>query len=334
MIADERSAHGTPTEAGPQPGRSDRAFTRIGVDAVPDAKTILKIAQALGPDVITDLHQRVVDVAKRAGVTQGRRFRIDTAVVETNIHYPTDSTLLQDGVGTLTRTMARAATALGDDTVHVRDRRRSVVRRCLAIRVQSRSPKTRPALIRSYRRLMAITRAVQHNAATMIRRIGQRVRTARGGVAATLVTTQRRLQQLRPLIDRVLAQTRARLLGGDTHVSDKVLSTPGRGSAIIAPHGYKQRRAPSGRPVDRLGHGRDDGGAAAGRQRAVAAPVVVWRRRAQSRCLRPTDRLPRGTPGRRAVFPWVRDQPADVLGRQPERRREAGAAWRACLAFF
>jgi IS5 family transposase len=51
-----------------------RAFTRIGVDAVPDAKTILKIAKALGPAVITDLHQRVVDVAKRAGVTHGRRF--------------------------------------------------------------------------------------------------------------------------------------------------------------------------------------------------------------------------------------------------------------------
>jgi IS5 family transposase len=37
-----------------------RAFTRIGVDAVPDAKTILKIANALGPEVITDLHQRIV----------------------------------------------------------------------------------------------------------------------------------------------------------------------------------------------------------------------------------------------------------------------------------
>ncbi len=86
-----------------------RAFTRIGVDAVPDAKTILKIAKALGPEVITDLHQRVVDVAKRAGVTHGRRFRIDTTVVETNVHYPTDSTLLQDGVRVLTRAMQRAS---------------------------------------------------------------------------------------------------------------------------------------------------------------------------------------------------------------------------------
>ena len=90
-----------------------RAFTRIGVDAVPDAKTILKIAKALGPEVITDLHQRVVDVAKRAGVTHGRRFRIDTTVVETNVHYPTDSTLLQDGVRVLTRAMQRASAAVG-----------------------------------------------------------------------------------------------------------------------------------------------------------------------------------------------------------------------------
>jgi Transposase domain (DUF772) len=40
----------------------------------------------------------VLEVAKRAGVTHGRRFRIDTTVVETNVHYPTDSSLLQDGV--------------------------------------------------------------------------------------------------------------------------------------------------------------------------------------------------------------------------------------------
>ena len=91
-----------------------RAFTRVGVDAVPDAKTILKIAKVLGPDVITDLHQRVVDVAKRAGVTHGRRFRIDTTVVETQVHYPTDSTLMQDGTRVLTRTLQNASRALGD----------------------------------------------------------------------------------------------------------------------------------------------------------------------------------------------------------------------------
>ena len=107
-----------------------RAFTRIDAEEVPDAKTILKIAQALGPEVIEQLHRQVLEVAKRAGVTHGRRFRIDTTVVETNVHYPTDSSLLQDGVRVLTRTMQRAGAVLGDATA-VRDRRRSIARRCL-----------------------------------------------------------------------------------------------------------------------------------------------------------------------------------------------------------
>jgi IS5 family transposase len=46
----------------------------------------------------------VVQIARAGGVVPGRRMRVDTTVVETNIHYPTDSTLLGDGVRVLTRT--------------------------------------------------------------------------------------------------------------------------------------------------------------------------------------------------------------------------------------
>src|SRR5688572_13670345 len=160
-----------------------RAFTRIDAGEVPDAKTILKIAGALGPDVIAQLHRQVVDVAKRAGVTRGRRFRIDTTVVETNVHYPTDSSLLRDGVRVLTRTMQRASAALGDAPGRVRNRLRSVGRRVLIIGRQARSPETREALVDSYRQLMATTRAVVREATTMVRRISQRVRNASPSVA-------------------------------------------------------------------------------------------------------------------------------------------------------
>src|SRR5215475_11375540 len=92
---------------------------------------ILKIARALGPAVIEQLHRQVVEVAKRAGVTHGRRFRIDTTVVETNVHYPTDSTLMQDGVRALTRTMHRGCAALGEPQTQIRNRLRSVGRRVI-----------------------------------------------------------------------------------------------------------------------------------------------------------------------------------------------------------
>ena len=145
-----------------------RMFTRIDAGDVPDAKTILKIARALGPEVIEQLHRQVVEVAKRAGVTHGRRFRVDTTVVETNVHYPTDSTLLRDGIRVLTRTMQRASTALGDPSGRIRNRLRSVTRRVLIIGYEARSPKTRDALVRSYRTLMATTRAVLRDTATMV----------------------------------------------------------------------------------------------------------------------------------------------------------------------
>lgn len=201
-----------------------RAFTRIDAGEVPDAKTILKIAGALGPDVIEQLHRQVVDVAKRAGVTHGRRFRIDTTVVETNVHHPTDSTLLQDGVRVLTRTLQRASTALGDQPGRVRNRLRSVTRRALAIAYQARSPKTRDALVTSYRKLLAATRAVLRDTATMVWRLGHRIGTASPQVQPMLQRAQDQLQEMRPLVQRVVDQTRARVLGGDTHVPNKVLS--------------------------------------------------------------------------------------------------------------
>jgi IS5 family transposase len=218
-----------------------RAFTRIDAGDVPDAKTILKIARVLGPAVIEQLHRQVIEVAKRAGVTHGRRFRIDTTIVATNVHYPTDSTLLQDGMRVLTRTMQRASTALGDRSRHIRNRLRSVTRRVLIIGYEARSPKTRAALVKSYRKLMATTRAVLRDAATMVRRLGHRVRMASPQVRPMLQRAQDQLQAMRPLVQRVVDQTRARIVGGDTHVPDKVLS-------VFEPHTETIRKGKISKP--------------------------------------------------------------------------------------
>ena len=218
-----------------------RMFTRIDAGDVPDAKTILKIARALGPEVIEQLHRQVVEVAKRAGVTHGRRFRIDTTVVATNVHYPTDSTLLQDGVRVLTRTMQRASAAMGDRRGRVRNRLRSVTRRVLTIAYEARSPKTRDALVKSYRTLLVTTRAVLRDAATMVRRLGQRVRTANRQLRPSLQRAQDQLHAMRPLVQRVIAQTRARILRGDTHVPDKVLS-------VFEPHTETIRKGKMSKP--------------------------------------------------------------------------------------
>src|SRR5258708_210761 len=83
------------------------AFTRIGDEKVPDAKTLARLGQMMGGEALEELHQRIAQCAQKTGVVGRRKLRVDTTVVETNIHYPTDSSLLGDGTRVLTRTMKK-----------------------------------------------------------------------------------------------------------------------------------------------------------------------------------------------------------------------------------
>src|SRR5688572_5095874 len=70
-------------------------------------------------------HDRVVAIAQEHQVVKGRKMRLDTTVVETNIHYPTDSNLLGDGVRVLIRAMKRITEIAGQQGAKLRDRSRS-----------------------------------------------------------------------------------------------------------------------------------------------------------------------------------------------------------------
>ena len=113
----------------------------------------------------------------------------------------------------LTRTMQPASRAMDDPPGRVRTRLRSVTRRVLTIGYQARSPTTRDALVQSYRKLMATTRAVLRDADAMVRRLAQCRRTATPGTAAILARAQQQLQHRRPLVRRVVAQTAGATVG-------------------------------------------------------------------------------------------------------------------------
>ena len=144
-----------------------RAFCRIDGERVPDAKTLIRLAHLLDEPVLKDLLAQLVMLGRARRVIRGRRLRVDTTVVETNIHYPTDATLLADGVRVLTRGLQR----LGQ---HVRQRARSVARRVFEIAQRSRTAGNRVApKVREqskarmkllYQGLLGITRAVLRQA--------------------------------------------------------------------------------------------------------------------------------------------------------------------------
>src|SRR6202035_5893519 len=124
-----------------------RDFTHVGGGKTPDAKTMGRWGLALGPEVLKQVHAGVVRIARDKGVTAGRRMRVDTTVVETDIHHPTDSTLLGDGVRVLTRIMRKITTMAGTVGTKLRDRTRSVKLRLLEIGRVARARPDQPGQI-------------------------------------------------------------------------------------------------------------------------------------------------------------------------------------------
>jgi IS5 family transposase len=75
-----------------------RYLVRVYFEPVPDAKTLIRLSGVIGAAGLEAIHRRLRELAQEQGVIKGRRLRVDTTVVETNISYPTDSGLLADGV--------------------------------------------------------------------------------------------------------------------------------------------------------------------------------------------------------------------------------------------
>ena len=223
-----------------------RHFTRVGGDPVPDAKTMGRWGLAVGATVIEDLHRRLIAIAQEQHVVEGRKMRVDTTVVETNIHYPTDSSLLGDGVRVLTRTMKQVTVIAGAVGATLRDRSRSVRHRLWEIGRIARS--------KGKQRQEKLTRAYQHLVVTTSRVVGQAKRFSREidtGVKRTgdllqhavLEGLRQELDIFVPRVQQVLRQTRARIFGGDTHVKDKLLS-------VFEPSTEVIRKGKAGKPTE------------------------------------------------------------------------------------
>src|SRR6202166_1630961 len=199
-----------------------RAFTRVGDGKVPDAKTMARLGQLIGPEVIEELHQRIVQLAQEHGVTRGRKLRVDTTVVETNIHYPTDRSLLGDGTRVLTRTMKKIEQKAGGLKRKVRDRMRSVRKQVLAIALSTRylGPEGEARRKKQYGELLSLTRKIVNQAQRIleeVKKVPRAGRVALGSLVETLATMTGRVQQ-------VMKQTKLRIFAGVTKSQEKIVS--------------------------------------------------------------------------------------------------------------
>lgn len=224
-----------------------RHLVRVYFERVPDAKTLIRLSAVIGPAGVEEIHRRLVAIAREQGLIKGRRARVDTTVVETNTGYPADSRLLAAGVRVLTRGFKRIEQITGVVGRKLRDRRRATTHRVLEISRAARSHnlnQARPRLTAGYRRLLGVVRSTVRDAERVMAELAAGARLAVGGRARKAVArAQAQLEQMTPLLRRVIAQTRARIFQGNTHYRDKVLS-------LFEPHTEAIRKGKASKPTE------------------------------------------------------------------------------------
>ena len=247
-------------------GYTLRGFTQFDSHLVPKHDAFNRAFNRLTPATLEAINQAVVQAAVQLGLEDGKKLRVDTTVVETNIHYPTDATLLWDSVRTITRLVGDLHDKLPNAVKGFTNRTRSARRRMQQIqRMTAQQRQQRQES--KYRELLGITGAVVQNA----RQVVEQTKGIDGiDVVAALGIDQLRQQitSYCELAERVIDQTRRRVIEGEQVPSEQKIYS------IFEPHTDLIKRGKAQKPVEFLAPGIRAPVESVTFPTMVAAPVV------------------------------------------------------------
>jgi transposase, IS5 family len=223
-----------------------RQFTDFYCQPVPRHDAFHRGFNRLTPETLKVINDLVVQAAVELGLEDGQKLRVDTTVVQTDIHHPTDSTLLWDVVRVVTRLVGRLAAALERRRIKgFRNRTRSARRRMQEIeRMTARQRQEQQT--GTYRELIGIAEEVIESARAALRKTSK----ARGKdmIADIAITeTRKEIEHFCALGARVIDQSRRRVLNGEqVPAAEKLYS-------IFEPHTDLIKRGKVQTPVE-FGH--------------------------------------------------------------------------------
>lgn len=202
-----------------------RQFTRFDGDKIPQYTTFCRTFAQFGDEFTRRVHLTIVERSHSECIAPGRKLRVDSTAVETNIHHPTDSTLLADGMRVLTRIVKRVSEQCAEGAVTVTNQARATKHRVLEIRraAKVRNEQGAAKLEASYQKLVDMTQAMLNKGMKVVDEIKRDLIPITGDFLV-VDACREQLEHYLPLVARVIGQTKARVFGGDTHSPDKVLS--------------------------------------------------------------------------------------------------------------
>jgi transposase, IS5 family len=226
-------------------GYTLRQFTRFYSKPVPKHDAFNRAFNKLRPPTLQAVNDTVVQAAVALGIEDGKKLRVDTTVSETDIHHPTDNTLLWDVVRVVTRLVTHLGKLLPKGIDGFPHRTRSARRRMQAIqRMTAKQRHTQQE--GKYRELLRITEQVVQNARGVLEKTKDQC-----GVNLmddlVIGELRRKIDHYCQLGARVIDQTRRRVLQGEQVPSDQKLYS------IFEPHTDLIKRGKVQKPIE-FGH--------------------------------------------------------------------------------
>jgi len=234
-----------------------RWVCQLYLEPMPNFRTIQNREAKLKPKTIRLIHVVVAQLGQRLGVTTAQKLRVDGSVTEMNIHYPTDSSLLDDAARVLSRLVRQARELVRPgtraDKAWFRDRHRQAHHLACAISrlARPKGKNTGKSSRKLYGQLLRLVEAL----VTQVTQIQPRLA---GLSALAAAGVNEMFDHYLPLVNQVIHQTRQRVLESlSVPASDKVVSLFEPHTAIICRGKAKPKETEFGR---KLWYGEVDGG--------------------------------------------------------------------------
>ena len=212
-------------------------FVRLGVKPTMDFTFLNKASCALSAKTLEAMNQALSQYAVQEEKISGEKQRMDTTVYETNIHYPTDSSLLWDSFRTLSRLLRSVQKELPQLELEHRyhDKKVKKLYTFISRNASSKSKRTLRKVKSAYRELI--------NRVSWIHGVGQKV-SVQARSAGYLIDE---LDHYLPLVEQIIYQADQRVLQGISLAPDEKLYS------LFEEHSELIKRGKAAQPIE-FGH--------------------------------------------------------------------------------
>jgi IS5 family transposase len=219
-------------------------FTRFYSNAVPGYTAFHRGHSRLTPELIRRINDALLQAAVQDGLEDGEAARGDTTVVETDIHHPTDASLLWDTVRVLSRLLEQLRKLVPHQLPRYPKRTRAAKRRMYELQRMTASQREHQQ-VPKYRQLIGIAEETLKNARHAVKATQESGRTSSD--IFVIEALRKQITDFCGLGNRAVDQARRRVLHGEqVPAAEKIYS-------IFEPHTALIKRGKAGKPVE-FGH--------------------------------------------------------------------------------